>query len=102
MLVMIRVRTLILASLCVSVAAISSPAADPKKAAKVNYDEHVKPLLAEKCFACHNPDKKSGGLVLNSYTQLMQGSSSGVIAKPGDPDGSPLYQVVAHKVEPFM
>lgn len=77
--------------------------ADPKKAtAKVTYDDHVKPLLADKCFACHNPDKKSGGLVLNSYTRVMEGSSSGVIVKPGDPETSSLYMVVAHKSEPFM
>lgn len=78
-------------------------AADPKKGtAKVTYDDHVKPILADKCFACHNPDKKSGGLVLNSYTRVMEGGSSGVIVKPGDPEMSTLYQVVAHKVEPFM
>src|SRR5437870_7784328 len=79
-----------------------APAAEPKKAAKVTYDEHVKPLLADKCFACHNPDKKSSGLVLNSYTRLMEGSSSSVIVKPGDPEMSTLYRVVAHKIEPFM
>lgn len=78
-------------------------AADTKKGpAKVTYDDHVKPLFVDKCIACHNPDKKSGGVVLNSYTRLMEGGSSGVIVKPGDPENSPLYQVVAHKVEPFM
>src|SRR5262245_15762669 len=81
---------------------LASPAANTKKATKVTYDDHVKPLLADKCFACHNPDKKSGGLVLNSYTRLMEGSSSGAIVKPGDPDGSTIYRAVSHKAEPFM
>jgi hypothetical protein len=77
-------------------------AADPKKAPKVTYDEHVLPLLKDKCIGCHNPDKKSGGLILNNYARVMQGSSSGAIVKPGDPDGSPLFKVIAHTQEPFM
>jgi hypothetical protein len=32
----------------------------------------------------------------------MQGGSGGAVVKPGDPDNSPLYLVVAHKAEPFM
>jgi hypothetical protein len=76
--------------------------ADPKKAPKVTYDEHVLPLLREKCLSCHNQDKKSGGLILNNYTKVMEGSSSGAIIKPGDAEGSVLFRVVSHKDEPFM
>src|SRR5438067_10464984 len=36
------------------------------KVAKVTYDDHLVPLLREKCFACHNQDRKSGGLRLNN------------------------------------
>ncbi len=71
-------------------------------AAKITYDEHVLPLLKEKCVACHNPDKKRGGVVLNNYTKVMEGGGGGVLVKPGDPDNSPLFQVMAHKREPFM
>ncbi len=78
-------------------------AADPKKAApKVTYDEHILPFFRDKCLSCHNPDKKSSGLVLSNYTKLMEGGSSGPVVKPGDPAGSPLFRVVAHKEEPFM
>jgi hypothetical protein len=79
-----------------------SPAADAKKPAKITYDEHVLPLLRDKCIGCHNPDKSRGGLVLSNFQKLMQGSSSGVVVKPGDPEGSPLFRVVSHKEEPFM
>jgi WD40 repeat protein len=79
-----------------------SVAADPKKPPKVTYEEHVLPLLKDKCVGCHNPDKKSGGLILNNYGRIMQGSSSGAIVKPGDPDSSPLFKVIAHTQEPFM
>jgi WD40 repeat protein len=78
--------------------------AAPKGAAakKISYDEHVLPILKDKCLACHNQDKAKGGLRMHTFTNLMTGSSSGEIVKPGDPESSTLYQVVTHKQEPFM
>ncbi len=76
--------------------------AEEAKAKKITYDEHLVPILRDKCFTCHNPDKKSGGLVLTTYTSLMEGGSSGKIVSPGDPDASSLYLTVARKQEPFM
>ena len=75
-----------------------SSAADPKK---TTYDEHVAPLLRDKCFACHNPDKKSGGLILNSYGAFMQATGDRVVV-PGDPEKSSLFLAVTHRAEPFM
>ena len=77
----------------------SSFAADAKK---VTYEEHVLPILRDKCIACHNQDKKRGGLILSNYTSLMEGGSSGAAVKPGDADNSLLYRLVAHKQEPHM
>ena len=71
-------------------------------AAKVTYDEHVLPLLKDKCVGCHNPDKKRGGVILNNYTKVMEGGASGALVKPGDPDNSAIFQVMSHKREPFM
>jgi hypothetical protein len=90
-------------SLCLCGSISSLSAADPtKKAARITYDDHVLPVLKDKCVGCHNQDKKRGGLVLNNYTRLMEGGSSGVAVKPGDPDNSLLYKVMAHTGEPFM
>ena len=77
-------------------------AAEPKKPAKITYEQHVLPLFRDKCIACHNQDKKRAGLVLDNYTKVLEGSSSGAVVKPGDADGSPLFRVMAHKEEPFM
>ena len=76
-------------------------AADSKPA-RMTYDEHIRPIFREKCFACHNPDKKSGGLDLTIYSALMQGGSSGSVIEPGDPSASYLYNLVAHESEPYM
>lgn len=69
---------------------------------KITYQDHVQPIFREKCFSCHNPDKKSGGLDLTTYASVMQGGSSGEVIEPGSPDGSYLYQLVTHQSEPFM
>jgi hypothetical protein len=90
-----------LLSVCVFAAAIRAADA-PKAPVKITYDDNVLPLLKEKCVGCHNQDKKRGGVVLNNFTKVMEGGSSGVIVKPGNPDNSPLFQSMAHKREPFM
>ena len=83
-----------LASIC--------PARAADKPAKITYEGHVLPILREKCFACHNQDRKSGGLRLNNFTNVMAGGASGEVVKAGDPDGSLLYKLVTHQQEPHM
>ena len=64
---------------------------------KINYEEHVRPIFADRCLSCHNPDKAKGGLDLSTYSATMQGGSSGEIVNSGDPNGSRLYLSVTHK-----
>src|SRR5262245_15995653 len=75
--------------------------AEPTKG-KVTFDQHVVPILRDKCLACHNSDKAKGGLDLSTFTQMMEGGASGVVVKPGDPDGSRLFALTSHKEKPFM
>ncbi len=97
-----RTTLVLLAALTLATAAPAWAADASKAPAKVTYDDHVLPLLKDKCVGCHNPDKKRGGLVLSNYTRLMEGGSSGPPVKAGDPDGSLLFKVMAHTSEPFM
>lgn len=69
---------------------------------KVTFDDHVKPILRQRCASCHNPNKKSAGLDLTNYTNLMQGGAGGESVVPGDPDDSYLFTVVTHAEEPYM
>jgi hypothetical protein len=85
--------------LCGSVSHVAQAADAPKK---TTYDEHVAPILKDKCFACHNRDKKSGGLILNNYTSLMEGGSTGKIVVPGDSEKSSMFLVATHRQEPYM
>lgn len=89
-------RCLILAAGLVS--AVSSA----QENEKLTYDDHIRPLLENKCFSCHNPDKKKGGLELTSYSGLMNGGSGGAVVDAGNPSGSRLWTMSAHKEEPVM
>jgi WD40 repeat protein len=90
---------LALCSLCVSGECLS---AETKKPPKVTYDDHVLPIFRDACIGCHNPDKARGGLVLNNYTKLMEGGSSGAVIQPSDPGGSRLFLLVSHQQQPHM
>ena len=100
-----RCRTIVVAVvarvMCVVMLA-SFAAAEEKKPPKVTYDDDVVPVLQQKCFSCHNQDKKSGDLDLTSYSALMQGGASGGSIEPGDSGGSYLYALITHAEEPVM
>lgn len=93
-----RNQPLIAGALCLC--ASMTLAADPP--AKVNYNDHILPVLTDKCLGCHNADKSRGGLDASSYVKLMEGGSSGPVVKPGEPDESRLFTLTAHKGEPKM
>jgi mono/diheme cytochrome c family protein len=59
------------------------------------FEEMVRPLLAENCYACHT-EARSGGLRLDSRETLLAGGKSGAAIVPGDPDHSLLIAAVEH------
>ena len=69
---------------------------------KVTFDDHIKPIFLQRCGTCHNGSKKSGGLDLTNYTNLMQGGSSGESLEAGDAGSSYLYLLVTHEETPVM
>src|SRR5258707_605704 len=99
----LRSRTLYLLSLCLCVSVVqNSLAAGKPGPKKLNYQDNIFPILREKCLACHDADKIKGGLDMTTFTKLMEGGGSGVVVKPGDAEGSRLFQTVSHKAQPFM
>ena len=61
---------------------------------KVDFNYHVKPILSDKCFACHGPDmtKQKAGLRLdiaeNAYEALKESGNRAIV--PGRPGSSEL------------
>jgi hypothetical protein len=94
-----KAPAVIASGLVILAAALRAPG---EEKAKVNYKDHVAGIFQSKCNACHNGDKKKGGLALDSYTGVMQGGGSGAVVEPGDPDNSRLYLLVSHQEEPKM
>ena len=79
-------------------------AADGKPvAAKVTFDEHVKPIFRQHCASCHHQGDKKGGLALDTFTSLIEGGASGeVVYDDGDYESSRLWQLVTHEDTPEM
>src|SRR2546429_231877 len=62
--------------------------------AAVDFDRQVHPILAARCFACHSGDKRSGGLSLSNYSEILRGGKTGKIVNPGSSRDSLLVQRV--------
>ncbi len=75
-------------SLVAALAVVSAPA-DLE-----HFEKHVRPVLVEKCLACHGPEKQRGGLRLDSRAALLKGGDSGPALVPGKPADSLLIKAV--------
>jgi cytochrome c553 len=61
------------------------------------FETRIRPLLAERCFSCHGPDKQRSDLRLDSAEAVRRGGSSGQpVLVPGQPEKSLLIRAVRH------
>jgi hypothetical protein len=79
-----------------------APAADGPSA-PIDFVRDVRPILADKCFACHGPDesKREAGLRLDiaeGATAVLESGSRAIV--PGQPDDSDLvFRITAEEAE---
>jgi ankyrin repeat protein/mono/diheme cytochrome c family protein len=59
---------------------------------KIDYDQHVKPILAAKCFGCHGPKQQQSGLRLDRRQPALRGGDYGPVITPGNSAESKLIQ----------
>ncbi len=62
----------------------------------VDYNFHIRPILSDRCFACHGPDanKREAGLrldIADSAYQALKESPGMHALVPGDPMASAVY-----------
>ncbi len=72
-------------------------AADPPPPSRVDFDREIRPILADKCFACHGPDAEAreSGLRLDVRDEALKPAESGSVAiVPGEPDKSRLLKMI--------
>jgi hypothetical protein len=89
---------LLVATGCIVFSCFQGNGALNKKASRdlVSYNFDIRPILSDKCYACHGPDakKREAGLRLDmaesAYAKLKDGK--GVAIFPGKPEQSELYK----------
>ena len=52
--------------------------------APIDYNREVHAILAARCLVCHSQEKRSGGLSLATYEDVLNGGRSGAAVKPGN------------------
>ena len=72
---------------------VSSASADPATD-EAFFESKIRPILASSCARCHNEQKISGGLRLDSKEALEKGGESGPAFVVGDADKSLIVQAV--------
>ena len=69
---------------------------DPNGTSPVSFSKDIAPVLAQKCIACHGPDKTKGGYQLHTFEfALKPGESKNKTITPGEPEHSELYRRVS-------
>ncbi len=71
-------------------------AVQDKLPATIDYNIHVKPILSDKCFVCHGPDKGSQKANLNLANpkdafRVIKNTRNRYAIVPGNPSGSELF-----------
>ena len=62
------------------------------------FESRIRPVLVERCYACHSADadKVRAGLLLDTPDGLLAGGDSGPALVPGDPDASLLIKAIRY------
>jgi hypothetical protein len=84
------------------VAAVIAQQGREPVAARIDFQRHIQPILAESCLECHSQDKRKGGLSLATYDDLLEGGKDGAVVRPGNSADSLLVHRVTGRVEPQM
>jgi len=71
---------------------------------KIDFNFHIKPILSDRCFACHGPDDKArkAGVRLDDEAfvfNMLDSSNHTYILKPGNLKKSELYQRIINENE---
>ncbi|MBI2686199.1 MAG: ankyrin repeat domain-containing protein [Acidobacteria bacterium] len=72
----------------------AQPAMPPAASVKIDYEKHVKPILAQKCHSCHGEDVQQSGLRLDKRQNAMRGGDYGPVINAGNSASSKLIRRV--------
>ena len=96
------VRMLLASGTAVTVTAALAFAQTPAPAEPPDFGRDVMPILETNCLRCNNTAKQEGGLLLESFDDLMKGGDTGAPIVPSDAEGSPLIRQIEGRAKPKM
>lgn len=70
--------------------------------ATVDFDRDVHTIIANRCLTCHSAEKRSGGLSLATYADVLDGGRSGAVVRPGNSAGSLIIHRITGTTAPQM
>ena len=81
----------LVSALALSIALFSGATHHAQQPNPVDFARDVQPILAQRCYECHGPEKQKNGFRLDRRRDAMRGGTIAVIG-PGNSHGSRLYQ----------
>ncbi len=69
---------------------------------KIDYQLDIHAIFAAHCLTCHNAEKRSGGLSLGTYADIIAGGRNGAAIKPGRSGESLVVRRILGEVLPAM
>ena len=60
----------------------------------IDFEKDVRPILVERCYECHGPEKHKADLRFDRKVDAMKGNENGAVIIPGKSAESPLIQRV--------
>src|SRR3954470_4318766 len=72
-----------------------APVATARSGERIDYLKEIKPLLREKCFACHGALEQKARLRLDTAALAKKGGRNGPAVRPGDARSLLLERVTA-------
>ena len=76
------IRAVLGLGLCVSMTPLSGAELPPPAEMKVDFDQHVKPILAAKCHACHGTKQQQSGLRLDKRQNALRVATTAPLSSP--------------------
>jgi hypothetical protein len=61
------------------------------------FERKIRPVLAERCFSCHDSKTRTSGLALDTKAGLQKGGNRGVVIVAGDSEGSRLIRALSYE-----
>src|SRR5262245_6322343 len=79
-----------------------SRADGPKAPDRVDFTRDVRPILQQRCYSCHGPEKQRSSFRLDRKADALRGGESGRAIVPGKSADSPLIHRATGRDGSFM